>query len=67
MAKLELLTVANHDLSIVDVIAAENNNVTVCHVPDLDPLQFDINQPAQAQQLCNTIVSLIDHYEQQNY
>ena len=40
MAKLELLIVANHDLSIVDVKAAENNNVTVYHVPDLDPLQL---------------------------
>ena len=65
MGNLELLIVANHDLSLIDVQAAEKNNVTVCQVPDLDPAQFDINNPEQAQQLCNTVVKLIDHYEQQ--
>lgn len=65
MGNLELLIVANHDLSLVDLQAAEKNNVTVCQVPDLNPSQFDIKNRDQAQQLCNTIVNLIDHYEQQ--
>lgn len=46
---------------VVDVVAAEKNHVTICHVPDLE--KFNINN---TQQLCNTIVSLIDHYELQN-
>jgi len=65
MNNLELIIVANHDLSLVDIKAAEKNNITVCHVPDLDSAQFDINNPEHAQTLCNTVVKLIDHYEQQ--
>lgn len=65
MAKLELLIVANHDITLVDTKTAEKNNVTVFHIPDLEPAQFDLNNPQQAQQLCNTIVEIIDHYMQQ--
>ncbi len=64
MAKLELLIIANADASLVDVQAAETNNVSVCQVPDLDSAQFDLNNPQQAQQLCNTVVNMIDHYMQ---
>ncbi len=64
MAKLELLVIANANTKLVDMQTAEKNNITVCQVPDLDPAQFDINNPQQAQQLCNTVVSIIDHYMQ---
>ena len=65
MNNLELLIIANPDLDLVDVQAAEKNNVTICHIPNLEPANFDISNTEQAQQLCNTIVGLIDHYQLQ--
>ncbi len=65
MLKLELLVVANHDISLVDTQTAEKNNVTIFHIPDLEPSKFDLNNPQQAQQLCNTVVDIIDNYMQQ--
>ncbi|MBN4080322.1 hypothetical protein JYT31_01525 [Beggiatoa alba] len=65
MAKLELLILANHDAKLVDIQAAEKNNVSVCQIPDLDPAQFDLNNQTQAQHLCDTIVKLIDRYMEQ--
>lgn len=64
MAKLELLIIANADTNLVDIQTAEENNITVCQVPDLEPTQFDLNNQQQAQQLCNTVVGMIDHYMQ---
>ena len=66
MAKLELLVVANHDIGLVDTQTAEQNNITVIHIPNLEPPRFDLNNPQQAQQLCDTVVNIIDHYMQQN-
>jgi len=62
MSKLELLVIASPNVSLVDAEAAKKNNVTVCHIPDLDAAQFDINKAEDAQQLCNTVVKVIDHY-----
>ena len=62
MSKLELLVVANHDISLIDMQTVEKNNVSVISIPDLNPSQFDINNPQHAQQLCNTVVEVIDHY-----